>query len=355
MKLFFLLSFFPLLSFSQADDLPYAPDRIYPDSAWQMIQDPGAEGWNTLKLRLLKQFIIDSTNATGVVIIQHGEELFHYGNIRELSYVAGCRQSILSMLYGPFVKAGKINLNTTIGQLGIDDTGGLLDIEKKATIQDIISGRSGVYHQASNKGDGSFLAPVRGTVQPGTMWLDNNWDFNVAGYILEQQTGMNIYDLVDSMFARPLQMQDWDRNAQKKEGDSSKSKYLAYHMWLSTRDMARIGYLMLCNGKWKNQQLIPPDWVKISTSVITSHKEAVQSKTAVNHFAFGYMWRVWDEPYDKGIYEGAYTATGQFGQFITVIPKLDMVIALKTNSLYGRETSLAHYLKLLDKLVAARK
>jgi CubicO group peptidase (beta-lactamase class C family) len=252
------------------------------------------------------------------------------------------------------VEAGKIDLNTTLVQLGIDDIGGLSDLEKKATIKDLLTARSGVYHPASNPGDAARLAPPRGSVQPGTRWLYNNWDFNVAGYILEQLTGKSIYYLVDSLLAGPLRMQDWDLSAQRKGGDLTKSKYPAYHMWFSTRDMARIGYLMLRNGKWENRQLVAAGWVKTITTVVTSHREAVESKTAFNHFAYGYLWWLWDEAGNSGAYEGAYTAMGAGGQFITVLPKLDLVIAFKTNNTGANQTSTARYLLFLNKLLSCR-
>jgi len=326
---------------------------LYPDSTWQVTSDPAKGGWNFDKLMMLKKFIIDSTNATGMVVIQSGEIIFEYGDIKETSYLASCRKSILSMLYGPFVETGKVNLATTIEQLHLSDVGGLLPIEKKATIKDLLTARSGVYHPASNEGDASAMAPKRGSVQPGSFWLYNNWDFNIAGYILEQQTGKTIYELVDSILAKPLQMQDWNIKEQRKTGDTTRSKYLAYHMWFSTRDMARIGYLMLRNGRWKDQQIIPARWIKTTTSVVSPNKKAVEEKTAHFHFGYGYLWWVWDTPYNKGAYEGAYSATGAFGQFITVIPKLDLAIAFKTKYEYGRQTQTDSYLKILDKLIAA--
>ena len=45
------------------------------------------------------------------------------------------------MLYGKYVEDGTINLETTLGELGIDDIGVLLPIEKKATIHHLIQAR----------------------------------------------------------------------------------------------------------------------------------------------------------------------------------------------------------------------
>ena len=354
-KLIIFSLLLPFLTVAQTAKPLQSSAEVYPDSTWERIIDPGDFGWDNTKFKQLRSFIIDSTHTTGMVVVQSGKVLFEFGDVQELSYLASCRKSVLSMLYGPFVANGNIKLNTTIEQLGLNDVGGLLPIEKKATINDLLTARSGVYHVASNEGDASAMAPKRGSVTPGTFWLYNNWDFNIAGYILERQTGKSIYQLIDSILASPLQMQDWRIAAQRKTGDTTRSKYKAYHMWFSTRDMARLGYLMLRNGKWKNQQVLPASWVKTTTSLVTTYKEAEQNKTAYFHFGYGYLWWIWDAPYNKGAYEGAYSATGAFGQFITVLPKLDLVIAHKTKYEYERQVPTELYLRILDKLLAARE
>ena len=43
------------------------------------------------------------------------------------------------------------------------------------------------------------------------------------------------------------------------------------------------------------------------------------------------------------IFQGAYTAWGYRGQFITILPKLDVVIAIKTKDIYQRITSWEQY------------
>jgi CubicO group peptidase (beta-lactamase class C family) len=346
---------FPFIAVAQTPKPSHNSIDVYPDSTWERIVNPGDYGWDNTMLKQLRSFIIDSAHTTGFMVVQSGKVLVDYGDIQELSYLASCRKSVLSMLYGPFIENGTIKLNATVEQLRLDDVGGLLPVETKATIKDLLTARSGVYHPASNEGDASSMAPKRGSVQPGSFWLYNNWDFNIAGYILEQQTGKSIYELIDSILAKPLHMQDWRKEIQRKTGDTAKSKYLAYHMWFSTRDMARIGHLMLRKGKWKSQQVLPANWVTTTTLPVTSYNEAAQSKTAYFHFGYGYLWWVWDAPYNKGVYEGAYTASGAFGQFITVIPKLDLVIAHKTKYEYERQVPTDLYLKILDKLVAARK
>ena len=187
---------------------------------------------------------------TGLMIIVHGRVAFQYGDVQEVSYIASCRKSVLSMMYGNYVERGKIKLRETMAELKIDDVGGLLPIEKTATVLDLITARSGVYHPASNSGGiPEGKEPERGKTEPGTKFIYNNWDFNVAGTVFEMKAGKSIYKAFDKEFAKPLGLQDWDVSRHRRSGNARKSIHLAYHFNFSTRDMAKIGELMLRKGK----------------------------------------------------------------------------------------------------------
>ena len=271
----------------------------------------------------------------------------------ENSYIASCRKSVLSMLYGQYVEDGTIDLNKTVADLGIDDVEGLLPREKQASIQDIISARSGVYHPEGYPGGMQQYAPDRGSVEPGSYWLYSNWDFNVAGYIFEQETGKNIYDEVERKLAIPLHMQDWKRSLQNKQGDTTISRYLAYPMWFSTRDMARIGQLMLNRGRWNGKQIISESWVEEMLKQRTTAEELnanvpVFEGTGV-HFGYGYMWWLWEKTEDPR-FAGAYSARGAMGQNITVFPAIDVVVAFKTKAAYRRRNSTTVRLELLKRV-----
>jgi CubicO group peptidase (beta-lactamase class C family) len=164
----------------------------------------------------------------------HVDCLHSYGDLAAQSYLASVRKSILSMLYGIEVARGKIDTAKTLAMLRIDDRGGLLPREKDATIQDLLGARSGVYHIASYPGDFLAEAPPRGSQKHGEYQLYSNWDFNVLGTIFEQETGRNLYDALDQELARPLQMQDFRRDLQTKQGDSTRSVHAAYPIFLTT-------------------------------------------------------------------------------------------------------------------------
>jgi CubicO group peptidase (beta-lactamase class C family) len=252
------------------------------------------------------------------------------------------------------VENGTIDLEATLEDLGVDDVGGLLPIEKQATVHHLITARSGVYHPASNAGDNLAQAPERGSQQPGSYMLYSNWDFNAAGAVFEQLTGRDIYDELQAQLAIPLQFQDWDRTAQRKSGNLSVSRNPAYHMWISTRDMARIGYLMLRQGSWNGNQVISRDWARRISSIVTPLEEMNPIGRRSGYFGYGYMWWVWDGAEAVGPFEGAYTARGAVGQWITVMPAEDLVIAHKTNSVYGRTTSWGSYERMMELLLEAK-
>ena len=283
-----------------------------------------------------------------------GRVLMSYGDLDTLTYLASVRKSILSMLYGNYVASGKVRLDRTLADIGIDDLQGLTPRERMATTRQLLSARSGVYHPASNSGDDLASAPPRGSQAPGTYYLYSNWDFNAVGAIFERETGRNIFDALESDLARPLGFQDWNRAIHVKSGDSTRSQHPAYHMHLSVRDMARIGYLMLREGNWAGRQLVPRDWVRESTRAITPVTEMNPVPRRNGPFGYGYLWWVWDGPAARGAYEGAYAGLGAVGQHIVVMPKLDLVVAHKTAPGQGRTVPHGQFLEVLELLVRAR-
>jgi CubicO group peptidase (beta-lactamase class C family) len=351
-----LLSFAPACATTQRT-VPAAVSAsaaaVYPGTEWERIGRPEEVGWSSAGLDSVRAKLA-TMSSTGLVAIVGGRELMEYGDVRVNSYLASVRKSVLSMVMGNYVASGRIRLNKTLAEIGIDDIGGLTAQEKEATILDLLTARSGVYHPASNPGDNLDDAPPRGSQKHGTYQLYSNWDFNALGTVFEKETGRNIYDVVDTDLARPLGMQDWDRSIQQKSGDTTRSVHLAYHMNFSTRDMARIGYLMLREGNWAGRQIVPREWVRESTRAFTPVSEMNPASHRKGPFGYGYLWWIWDGPWATGPYAGAYSGLGAVGQHITVLPALDLVVAHKTRPGERRSVTHPQYLELLDLIVKAR-
>ena len=319
-------------------------------------------GFTQGRLDSLTSHIENNMTTTGLLILKDGKVIYEYGDLDQLTYIASCRKSVLSMLYGKYVEDGTIDLNETVASLGIDEEGGLLDIEKSATVENIITARSGVFYEPANGGYDEANVLERGTVKPGDYFLYNNWDFNVAGHILEQKAGKDIYEEIEDQLAIPLGFQDWNIKKQRKKYGKGKSQYPAYHMYFSTRDMAKIGQLMLNEGEWKGEQLISKKWIQQMTTAVTPVEE-VNSRYNLNQDSpyqqsYGYMWWMLESIKEHPDFEGAYSATGFGGQFITVIPKLNIVVAHKTKlgipNYLGWRSDVPHwqYWELLHKFIA---
>jgi CubicO group peptidase (beta-lactamase class C family) len=83
------------------------------------------------------------------------------------------------------------------------------------------------------------------------------------------------------------------------------------------RELARFGYLMLRNGRWGKQQLIPPWWIELAT----------RSSQTLNP-SYGFTWWVntpralW-----PGLPADAFAAMGFMSNRCYVIPSLDLVVA----------------------------
>ena len=117
--------------------------------------------------------------------------------------------------------------------------------------------------------------------------------------------------------------------------------------------MARLGLLMLNKGKWENKQIISEDWVNKISTTFTANKDMNPDYHQRGPFGYGIMWWVWDEKKATEAFQGAYIAQGYLGQFIVVLPKLDMVVALKTKASYGRGTSHKQFYNFLKLVVAS--
>jgi CubicO group peptidase (beta-lactamase class C family) len=330
--------------------------RVFPGAAWEKVTDLKAVGYCQPGLDAATARAKELAT-TGAIAILNGRVLWKYGDLQTVTYLASVRKSILAMQFGRPVQNGKIRLTKTMKELGITDLQGLMPAELEANIQHLLGARSGVYHPASNAasaagGDTVGEPPARGSVKPGSYFLYNNWDFNALGTIFEQETGENIYDAFARDFAAPMQFEDFDRAAQRKSGNAQRSQHPAYHYYLSTRDMARIGYLMLREGQWAGREIVPREWAKRIVTPVTPVGEMNPDQYRKGPWGYGLLWWIWDGPFNTGDFKGAYTGVGAVGQFITVLPARDLVIAHKTRQ-GGRSVGRDEYLDLVGKILAA--
>jgi len=313
--------------------------EVVPGAEWQQAK-PEAVGYSSAKLEALRAWVKTQDTGSMMVVVQ-GRVIFSYGDVAHASKIASARKSVLDMLYGKYVMSNTIDVGKNVKDLGLEDPATpFYPMEGKATLIQLLAARSCIYlperaHPGDlSDGDQGRFMPPRNSCFPGSQMVYNNWDFDNAGVVFEKRVGKSVYEALRDDLAGPLGMQDYDVERQNKEKAASVSKE-GYPLWLSTRDMARLGLLMLDGGKWNDKELIPNDWVRYSTTLLTPfhdvHPIQMRNDGEPARWGYGTMWWVWDAPVFPGdaytgFMQGAYTAMGSGGTFITVLPGKDMVV-----------------------------
>jgi CubicO group peptidase (beta-lactamase class C family) len=293
--------------------------ETFPSAAWRRPA-PDQAAWSAKGLQAADR-IAASMQTDSYLVVHRGLLVHSFGDIAKPRSLYSVRKSILSMLIGVYVDRGMIDLDQTLASLQIDDKDGLTDLEKSATVRQLLQARSGVYHDAAYETAGmKAIRPARGSHAPGTFWYYNNWDFNALGTIFQQRTGKSVFEALRDDLATPLQFEDFDLSRDTEFVTESVSRHPAYTMKLSSRDLARIGLLMARDGRWGDRQVLSPRWVVESATPYSALPSRWHS--------YGYMWwlprRAW--PFWKRSEGEVFFANGNHGQFVVVDRARDLVI-----------------------------
>jgi len=218
---------------------------------------------------------------------------------------------------------------TLATSLGIDDRNPALDdAERQATVEDLLTARSGVYHPAAyeTRSRGA-QRPERGSHPPGTFWYYNNWDFNALGTIYELAAERSIFEAFDEELAGPLGFEDFDLGDGHLVRDDS-SVHAAHTFNLSARDLARFGLLILRRGRWGDRALVPESWIETSTRPHTAAEFGLQ---------WGYLWWVAEDGRSHPDFDAGgpvVLARGTGGHALVIVPHLDLVVVHRVNSTF---------------------
>ncbi|WP_299616659.1 serine hydrolase [Pelagibius sp.] len=311
----------------------------YPGEQWHRAERPETIGWSSAKLADARDHS-RSLGTSAVVIVENGVIVDAWGELDKRYQNRSMRKSYLSMLFGQLVADGRIKLSATLEELGIDDEPPLTPAERQATVFDLLTARSGVYHPANFESKGMRRKrPARESHPPGSFWFYNNWDFNALGTIYERASGKGIFEAFREEIAAPLQMQ----HHMAEDTSYFEDKYSvhpAYRFRMSPLDLARIGLLYLRKGVWQGRQIVPAAWIDQSTQ---AH---VDTGRKGFHAGYGFMWWVGED---------GFAAVGARGQRLFVMPERNLVIVhLVDADEKDRRVSTKKIRGLLTKILAAR-
>lgn len=302
-------------------------------------------GWEALL------HLCETSHCDALLVIQGGKTIFTYGDLQQRFLCHSMRKSFLSALIGIQVAQGKFDLSLTLAELEISDHDPLSEVERSATLYDLLVARSGIFHPANYETPWmTRIKPPRHSQPPGCLWSYNNWDFNALGTAYRQITGLDIHQAFLEQIAQPLGMQDYRYCAERKDGwlePGEKSQHPAYPFRLSTRDLARFGQLYLQQGSWEGREILPASWVR---------RSLMPYSDAGDRGAYGYMWWL----ARQGIAfpgcelpERSFYAYGAGGHYCLVMPALDAVVVHRVNTdIAGRSVDRFQVGQLMDLLLS---
>src|SRR5579864_6680872 len=155
---------------TQAQQIPAKAKTEFPGRSWRQ-GSPGNGGWSKEKLAAARKYAeTDSIHTSAVMIVEGGEVVDQWGDVDKKISSYSVRKSLLSSLYGIYAAEGKIDINQTLEQLGIDDAPDpLTKAERQARVVDLLRARSGVYHPVDFETESMKKnRPPRGSHAPGT-------------------------------------------------------------------------------------------------------------------------------------------------------------------------------------------
>jgi CubicO group peptidase (beta-lactamase class C family) len=215
---------------------------------------------------------------------------------------------------------------------------------RKITLRHLLTMSDGISREGLDfrLTEGKLSAAFR--QEPGTDFYYNSMSPQVLSIILTRATGQKVRDFAMRRLFWPLGIDEvrWF----EQDGFSLG----AFGLELTSRDLAKLGLLFLERGRWAGRQIVPEGWIAEATRPqIRVPRSAEFAALSGPYFTdqYGYYW--WIRPRQGA---PAYMAQGFGGQFLYVVPGLDLVTVITANDQDRKEnlSSLA-YLALIDDFV----
>jgi CubicO group peptidase (beta-lactamase class C family) len=315
-----------------AESITYQPvDR---EDGWS-ISTPAEQGLDPRVVSRAFSEAGELGQIRSLLIVKNGylvaEEYFNGQQWDRTNNVASVTKSYLSALVGIALEEGYL---TSLDQKMMDyfpeyASPGLDQNKYNITIRQLLQMRAGypfdstdAYYARLMK-SGNYMRfiieehPLVNT--PGSEWNYSSASAHLLSGILTKAVGMPLVKFATKSLFDPLDIdiRTWERDPQGYYMGGAEMAYIS-------RDMAKFGVLYLRNGAFGEQQVIPSEWIE----------ESLQAYSLTNYgnlgyfkkICYGYLW--WSAKVGK--YKVNF-AWGHGGQFIVIVPELDMVVVTTAN------------------------
>lgn len=318
-------------------------------SIWE-VGDAAQENFNTA--------LIDSTYSNAkqtnvlknLLIIRNNkliaEAYFDGTNANTLMQERSVTKTIIAVLIGIAIENGYLSgIEQTIGEFFEDDYSGLSENKKNITIENLLTMSSGFqwdesqYNNWASSSDPQGYLLNRGLVDtPGENFLYNSAGAHLLSVILTKATGMSSLQFANEKLFLPLGITEirWEKlNDNFYNGGAG--------IELRPVDLAKIGLMLLNNGDWEMQSIVPSAWV------VQAKDHQLNLTPGGGTFKVdGYGYLIW---LGTGNNQQIQLAWGWGGQYIALIPEKNMVVIMNSDSRVNRATAESQYDVSLDILV----
>ena len=358
---------------------PVNPD-YWPTREWQ-IATPEEQGMDSAKLLEMVEFYEEERSENekisidSITIVRNGYIVadiylnpFFPKDTKHI--IHSCTKSIMSALIGIAIEEGHIE-GVDVLVLDIFDDKDIETVDarmKTLTLKHLLAMQTGLHSQDSYMYQWEGLFKMQATddwtehilnlpmeTEPGTRFDYSNMASFLLSAIITKTTGKDTLSFAQEHLFDPLEINDfqWEKSPQGIDIGWAR-------MWLKPYDMAKIGLLYLQKGKWEDQQIIPTQWVEESLTAHSFPKKyryVYDEEGRVDRMASGGLWMFTNlaRPFADGYgYQwwldksDMYSAVGNGGQFIMVVPKEYLVVVF-TSKLSGAESFLPA--RMLDRYI----
>jgi CubicO group peptidase (beta-lactamase class C family) len=308
---------------------PIAPaaeqPSYWPDTEWR-TSTPEDQGLDSASiLSMLQEIQKKDLHIHSVLVVRHGylvTEVYFPPYTREIKHpIFSITKSVTSAMTGMAIRDGYIkSIQQNVLDFFPEIAKGTTDkYLKDITLEHLLTMsagfNTGTLPDFAGK-DASFdavehiLTDNSVLSKPGEIFYYDSGLPHVLSTVIEKTSGLTLEEYAQLNLFNPLGIMDfsWQSDPQ---GITNGSTGLN----LRPQDMAKLGYLYLHNGQWKGKQIVPATWVQDST---TKHMETKGLMDTAEDDGYGYYW--WIDSF------GGYSAHGFGGQYVFVLPKLDMIV-----------------------------
>lgn len=166
----------------------------------------------------------------------------------------------------------------------------------------------------------AFYRALPRVAAPGSTYSYCSAGLNMAGGMVATATHRWLPRSFDDWIARPLQFGPWGMNLMP-TGEA----YAGGGMRLRPRDFLKLGQLYVSGGTWHSTRIVPAAWVRTSTAHVIDREDGSDDGYGWHRHRITARGRTWQ----------TYEASGNGGQFVVVVPALQLVIAVTAGS-YGQ-------------------